>query len=450
MVMTMLVGAAGAGDHDECNPKVEDCEPLPPENDDDDDDDEATDDDDDDDDDDPAATTNRPPLIDGCEAIDPFDLDLLSSITAVGSEVGVVLATDPDGDSLTFSGADADGLFSVSETGTLSVTSALPAPSSADYVVSVFVTVSDGELSAIGTCEITVDPLETSGHEATRIYASSSVGSEVPVALLGEGSWVPTVTSEFFAFDAATNVISVALAFPRPATGSTDDARIVQYELEFGGGTVSEIVTASVTIVVVDFFDDDNPDVYGDAAIYEDAINWMADPAIEGRISPVTSGCGVLVYCPEDPTTRGHIAVFVTRLWQLVDESVDPADVSNPFADTEGHRFQLWITALFEAGITNGCGFDTNGDLIYCPQDSLEWGEFAIMVNRAIVGFTDSGEVAAASQGEALEWLTSSGFTEGVLTEDLCETGACQNDLIERGPTALVLRNIWDKTALGD
>ena len=35
MVMTMLVGAAGAGDDDECNPKVEDCEPLPPENDDD-------------------------------------------------------------------------------------------------------------------------------------------------------------------------------------------------------------------------------------------------------------------------------------------------------------------------------------------------------------------------------------------------------------------------------
>ncbi len=91
----------------------------------------------------------------------------------------------------------------------------------------------------------------------------------------------------------------------------------------------------------------------------------------------ITVGCATnpARYCPHDNVTRGQVATFLTRAFEL--------DPSSPFGftDIEGNTHKTNIDALVAAGITVGC--DTN-PARYCPDETVTRGQMATFLTRAI------------------------------------------------------------------
>jgi hypothetical protein len=84
-----------------------------------------------------------------------------------------------------------------------------------------------------------------------------------------------------------------------------------------------------------DFFTDD------EGSPLEDAINRAAAAGI-------LSGCGDGTFCPDDPATRGLMAVVLARALEL-----PPTDVDH-FADDDGSTYEPYINRIAEAGIVVG------------------------------------------------------------------------------------------------
>jgi hypothetical protein len=92
----------------------------------------------------------------------------------------------------------------------------------------------------------------------------------------------------------------------------------------------------------------------------------------------ITSGCGSGLYCPDREATRGELAVFFIRSWSyrvygspngFPDAPPGPYGGSY-FVDVPlTHPFSRWIQKLYQLGITNGCGYDSGGGLLFCPED---------------------------------------------------------------------------------
>ena len=89
----------------------------------------------------------------------------------------------------------------------------------------------------------------------------------------------------------------------------------------------------------------------------------------------ITQGCTASParYCPDQPVTRGQMATFLTRAFDL--EDGPPAG----FTDTDGHRRAEAIDALAAARITTGCGENR-----YCPDAVVTRGQMATFLARAL------------------------------------------------------------------
>jgi peptide/nickel transport system substrate-binding protein len=99
----------------------------------------------------------------------------------------------------------------------------------------------------------------------------------------------------------------------------------------------------------------------------------------------ITSGCGTngqgqLLYCPNDSVPRQQMAAFLIRATGLV-----PLDSPTPtFADVpQSNPFYGHIEQLYEQGITSGCGTNGQGQLLYCPNDSVPRQQMAAFLMRA-------------------------------------------------------------------
>ena len=79
-----------------------------------------------------------------------------------------------------------------------------------------------------------------------------------------------------------------------------------------------------------------------DFSIFEDDIEWMADPEI-------TLGCNAegTLYCPADSVTRAQMASFLVRVFRR------PASGGDRFGDVSV-TYLVNINAFSEAGITFG------------------------------------------------------------------------------------------------
>jgi len=102
--------------------------------------------------------------------------------------------------------------------------------------------------------------------------------------------------------------------------------------------------------------------------IFETAITWLAEQKI-------TSGCNPPLntrFCPDDPVTRGQMAVFLARALGL------PNATGDHFADDDGHFYENGANRLFEAGITQGCDTDR-----YCGDQNISRGQMAALLARA-------------------------------------------------------------------
>ncbi len=111
-----------------------------------------------------------------------------------------------------------------------------------------------------------------------------------------------------------------------------------------------------------------------------DSGYWWAPYTQRLREIGVTSGCalGPLRYCPDDPVSRGQMAAFLTRAFEL-EEPDDPVD--GGFADVAGSVFETRIEALAASGITQGCRAEPR---LFCPDEPVTRAQMATFLVRAL------------------------------------------------------------------
>jgi hypothetical protein len=86
----------------------------------------------------------------------------------------------------------------------------------------------------------------------------------------------------------------------------------------------------------------------------------------------ITVGCTPTLFCPDGLVTRGQMATFLSRGYDL------PATSTDFFTDDEGSVHEANINKIRAAEITFGCG-GTN----YCPNGIVTRGQMAAFLNRA-------------------------------------------------------------------
>jgi len=92
----------------------------------------------------------------------------------------------------------------------------------------------------------------------------------------------------------------------------------------------------------------------------------------------ITSGCAATMYCPDDPVTRGEMAVFIILArYGTIDFTALPSySATQIFSDVPpSSSFYPFIQEMAEAGITAGCGSG-----MYCPNELLTRGQMAVFI----------------------------------------------------------------------
>ena len=154
---------------------------------------------------------------------------------------------------------------------------------------------------------------------------------------------------------------------------------------------------------------------------------WAVDSILKLYQNGITQGCGLypLIYCPENPTTRAQMAVFLLRSMHGTGY-IPPAATGTAFADVPaGYWAAAWIEQLAAEGITSGCG---SGN--YCPDAEITRAQMAIFLLRSKYGgaytpppatgtaFTDvPAEYWAAAW---IEQLAAEGITTGCGDGNFC------------------------------
>jgi hypothetical protein len=110
---------------------------------------------------------------------------------------------------------------------------------------------------------------------------------------------------------------------------------------------------------VMDHFTDDED------SPYEESINRVADAGI-------TYGCGGGRFCPAGSVTRGEMAAFLKRAFNLPPTTIDY------FTDDETSIFEGDINRLAASGITAGCGGTR-----FCPLQVVTREQMAAFLRRA-------------------------------------------------------------------
>ncbi len=106
---------------------------------------------------------------------------------------------------------------------------------------------------------------------------------------------------------------------------------------------------------------------------------WWAPDIETLALKGVTSGCSTApplhFFCPEEPVTRGQMASFITRAFDLA------PSVPMGFTDIAGNTHEASINSLAAANITAGCGSDSAR---YCPDDLVTRAQMATFLARAM------------------------------------------------------------------
>ncbi|MFA9431011.1 S-layer homology domain-containing protein [Egicoccus sp. AB-alg2] len=87
----------------------------------------------------------------------------------------------------------------------------------------------------------------------------------------------------------------------------------------------------------------------------------------------ITTGCTARDYCPSRTLTRGQMATFLYRAFDLPDAA------GRPFRDVAGHPHERAIAAVAEAGIARGCARGR-----FCPDAPVTRAQMATFLQRAL------------------------------------------------------------------
>ena len=99
---------------------------------------------------------------------------------------------------------------------------------------------------------------------------------------------------------------------------------------------------------------------------FEQDIDWLF---AEG----ITVGCTPTTYCPDRAVSRGEMASFLVRMFNL------PTTTTDFFTDDEGTTHEIDINRLAAADITMGCTPTT-----FCPKAPVRRDEMASFLTRAV------------------------------------------------------------------
>jgi uncharacterized repeat protein (TIGR01451 family) len=138
-----------------------------------------------------------------------------------------------------------------------------------------------------------------------------------------------------------------------------------------GNATYAEAtpVTQSFTV----YFNDVQPLSVDPSDFYYNAVNLFAQYGI-------TAGCGNDDFCLNQNVTRAQMAVFIIRaMFGTANFNYSPTP---HFSDVQPTDFGFkWIQAMYELGITAGCG---NGN--YCPNDPVTRDSMSVFIIAARLG----------------------------------------------------------------
>ena len=98
---------------------------------------------------------------------------------------------------------------------------------------------------------------------------------------------------------------------------------------------------------------------------YDDII-WLAEEGI-------TAGCGGSKFCPNGTVTRGQMATFLVRGFDL------PPTSHDYFSDDNANKHEANINALAASGITSGCDGGR-----YCPDGTVTRAQMATFISKAL------------------------------------------------------------------
>lgn len=154
---------------------------------------------------------------------------------------------------------------------------------------------------------------------------------------------------------------------------------------------------------------------------FEPEILWLYDQSI-------TAGCTQGRYCPDDPVTRGQMATFLTRAFDLAESAADT------FTDDDGSVHEPSIEALAAVGITAGCR-----EASFCPDDPVTRAQMASFLVRGIDGLapaaTDFFDDDAGNTHEA----NINVVAEHAITLGCGVRSYCPLDRVTRGQMAAFL-----------
>lgn len=189
---------------------------------------------------------------------------------------------------------------------------------------------------------------------------------------------------------------------------------------------IATVVAIQTPAMAGGSFDDD------DGNIHERAIEAIARAGI-------TKGCDDGEFCPDAPVTRGQMAAFLVRAFEL------GGDGDGGFGDIDDSIFERDIRLLKAHDVTKGC--NPPGNDRYCPDRTLTRGEMAaFLVRVADLGepgegptFDDSG---SSVHEDAIRRLADEGVTKGCNPPE--NDRFCPNRRITRAEMATFLVRILD------
>jgi hypothetical protein len=162
-------------------------------------------------------------------------------------------------------------------------------------------------------------------------------------------------------------------------------------------------------------------------SVFVTAIDWLAEANITRGCNPPQNHR----FCPGDRVTRGEMAVFLVRAFDLPDTATDYFD------DDEGRFYEASANRLRAAGLTVGCGTRR-----YCGEDQIGRDEMAAMVARALglpVSGTDFFTDDEGSVFEnAINKIAAAGITLGC--NPPTNTRYCPANPVKRGEMAAFIK----------
>ncbi len=111
-----------------------------------------------------------------------------------------------------------------------------------------------------------------------------------------------------------------------------------------------------------------------DSDVFEDDDGSFFEADIEALVAAgVTEGCSASRFCPGRAVTRGEMAAFLVRGFDL------PSADGDSFTDDDGSFFEADIEALVASGVTSGCAPSS-----YCPSEVVTREQMAAFLVRAL------------------------------------------------------------------